>query len=212
MASITDLSGNTAQEATLAEGSSSEHLMNRRDFVRNSIATTVAAGVGVKAGGMPPPAKRKMNVLYIFSDQHREASLPGKPFSPVEAPNLDKFREQNFTMENCISNYPLCTPHRGILLSGRWPQQTGVTANGRKLAPDENALGHTFRKAGYHTGYVGKWHLDGNENHFIPKGPARQGFEDCTCGRLRMSTSGPGSTTRKPAKKSSPAAGSDADD
>ncbi len=152
--------------------------MNRREFVRTSIAATVAAGAELKAGALPPTASPKMNVLYVFSDQHRESSLPGKPFSPVVAPNIDNFRRQNFTMENCISNYPLCTPHRGILLSGCWPQQTGVTGNGRKLAPDENALGHAFRNAGYRTGYVGKWHLDGNENHYIPKGPARQGFED----------------------------------
>jgi arylsulfatase A-like enzyme len=151
--------------------------MNRREFVRNSIAATIAARAQAKMPASAPA--RKMNVLYVFSDQHREAAMPGKPFSPVEAPNLDKFRRENFTMENCISNFPLCSPHRGILMTGRWPQQTGVTGNGRKLAPDEHALGNTFRSAGYRTGYVGKWHLDGNsENSFIPKGPERQGFED----------------------------------
>ena len=150
--------------------------MNRREFVRNSIVATLAAQA--KGQQLRPTANRKLNVLYVFSDQHREAALPGKPFSPVVAPNLDKFRRDNLTMENCISNFPLCAPHRSILVSGRWPQQTGVSGNGHKLAPDENALGHTFRNAGYHTGYVGKWHLDGDENHFIPKGPARQGFED----------------------------------
>jgi arylsulfatase A-like enzyme len=151
--------------------------MNRREFVRATVAATVAARIDVTSTA-PAPA-RKMNVLYLFSDQHREASLPGKPYCPVQAPTLEKFRRENFTMENCISNYPLCTPYRAILMTGRYPQQTGVMGNGCTLAPFENTLGHTFRNAGYHTGYVGKWHLeDFHEEVFVPKGPRRQGFED----------------------------------
>jgi arylsulfatase A-like enzyme len=151
--------------------------MNRREFVRATVAATVAATVDTMATASAPA--KKMNVLYMFSDQHREASLPGKPYCPVQAPTLDRFRRENFAMENCISNYPLCTPYRAILMTGRYPQQTGVMGNGCTLAPFENALGHTFRNAGYHTGYVGKWHLeDFHEEVFVPKGPRRQGFED----------------------------------
>jgi arylsulfatase A-like enzyme len=119
--------------------------MNRREFVRATVAATVAARVDTMAAASAPA--KKMNVLYMFSDQHREASLPGKPYCPVQAPTLDRFRRENFTMENCISNYPLCTPYRAILMSGRYPQQTGVMGNGCTLAPFENALGHTFRSA-----------------------------------------------------------------
>ena len=151
--------------------------MNRREFVRNSVAVTVAAGINAPVAA--PATAKRMNVLYLFSDQHREASLPGKPFCPVQAPTLEKFSRENFTMQNCISNYPLCTPYRAILMSGKYPQQSGVMGNGCTLAPFANALGHTFRNAGYHTGYVGKWHLeDFHEEVFVPKGPRRQGFED----------------------------------
>ncbi len=157
--------------------------MNRRDFVVAGLAASVAASVEGKAlaasAHLPATApKKKMNVLYVFSDQHRECSLEGKAHCSVKAPTLAKFSRDNFTLEQCISNYPLCTPHRGILISGQWPQQTGLGGNGEKLGNRPNALGHTFANAGYHTGYVGKWHLDGNEDHFIPKGELRQGFED----------------------------------
>lgn len=63
-------------------------------------------------------------------------------------------------------------------MSGRWPQQTGLTQNEIQLSPSEISLGDTFRKAGYHTGYVGKWHLAGKSQAFIPPGPNRLGFED----------------------------------
>jgi arylsulfatase A-like enzyme len=46
------------------------------------------------------------------------------------------------------------------------------------LNPNVGPLGETFQKAGYHTGYVGKWHLHGEDKEFIPKGPYRMGFQD----------------------------------
>lgn len=151
--------------------------MNRRDFVRAGMAASVAASVPLSAEAAPA---RRMNILYAFSDQQRECSLPGKPYSEVSAPTLDAFAKQNFTMQNCISNYPLCMPYRAILMSGRWPEQNGVTRNGPDigLKGSEYGLGQCFADAGYHTGYVGKWHLAlGGEKEFVPKGPLRFGFQ-----------------------------------
>lgn len=125
------------------------------------------------------PSVRRPNILYVFSDQHREYSLPGKVHSPIVAPTFESFAKQNFVMENCISNCQLCMPHRSILVSGRWPQQCGFMRNGgdNALAPSEYGLGQAFKDAGYHTGYVGKWHLYKGEGHFVPAGPLRFGFD-----------------------------------
>jgi arylsulfatase A-like enzyme len=151
--------------------------MNRREFVRHSVAASVVAGIPVIAAAEAPA--QRMNILYVFGDQHRECSMPGKPYSPVVAPTFEAFAKQNFVMENCISNYPLCTPHRGILVSGRWPQQTGVMRNGPDIAlpPSEYGLGQAFKDAGYKTAYVGKWHLYDGEDHFVQAGPLRFGFD-----------------------------------
>lgn len=148
--------------------------MNRREFVQVGALATVGATLDSRA----QVKSTRFNVLYVFSDQHRAVSMPGEPYSQTIAPNLDAFRRQNFSMDNCISNYPLCTPYRGILMSGRWPQQTGLIQNEVALSAREISLGDTFRQAGYHTGYVGKWHLSGKSQAFIPPGPQRLGFED----------------------------------
>ena len=151
--------------------------MNRREFIGRTVATSVASSVPLMGEGKT--AARKMNVLYVFGDQHRACSMPGKPYSPIVAPTFEAFAKENFVMENCMSTYPLCTPHRAILVSGRWPQQTGVTRNGQdmSLPATEHGLGQAFKDAGYRTGYVGKWHLYQGESTFVPAGPLRFGFD-----------------------------------
>lgn len=153
-------------------------IINRREFVKAGAVATVATSL--RGMGQARAKHRQPNVLYVFGDQHRAQSLPGEPFSPVIAPNFERFRKENFSMDTCLSNYPLCTPYRGILMSGRYPQQTGIMHLDMLLSMNDGALGQTFQKAGYATGYVGKWHLGGpGENqHIIPEGPDRLGFED----------------------------------
>ena len=150
--------------------------MDRREFLQKSAAASMA--VALKSRGQKKPNPRKPNLLYVFSDQHRACALPGEHYNQAIAPNIDAFRHQNFSMETCVSNYPLCTPYRGIFMSGRWPCQTGLVTNGVPLSIEEVSIGDTFKSNGYHTGYIGKWHLAGPERGFIPAGPRRFGFED----------------------------------
>ncbi len=145
----------------------------RREF----LGTAALAAAGLRPG---QAAARRPNLLYVFSDEHRGVSMPGQQFNEAYTPNLERFASQGMTFTNCTSNYPVCSPYRAILMSGRWPYQTGIIDNAIQLSPNEVSLGETFRRAGYRTGYIGKWHLSpGDEGGvFIPKGPNRMGFED----------------------------------
>ncbi len=138
------------------------------------LAATGASARGAQRSAPP-------NVLFVFSDQHRACSMPGEPYNEAAAPALATLASQGTTFTHCISNYPVCSPYRGILLTGRWPRQTGIIDNSYPLRRSEYSLGEAFRDAGYHTGYVGKWHLDarGSEGHALkPEGEARHGFNE----------------------------------
>lgn len=153
--------------------------MNRREFIHTGVAAGIVASSPAFAGASVP-AKRP-NLLYVFDDEHRFQSMPGEPYSdPISAPNLDAFRKSNFSMERCISNYPLCSPYRGILMTGLWPFQNGITRNWIELGTNFKSIGDVFDKAGYNTAYVGKWHLSGPgfDRKFVPPGPHRQGFQN----------------------------------
>lgn len=153
--------------------------MDRRQFIQTGVAAGIVAASPALASSSTSP--KRPNLLYVFDDEHRFQSMPGEPYSDsINAPNLDAFRKANFSMERCISNYPLCCPYRGILMTGLWPFQNGVTRNWIELGTNFESIGHVFDKAGYHTAYVGKWHLSGpgHDRAFIPAGPHRQGFQD----------------------------------
>lgn len=150
--------------------------MNRREFIRQGASVPLAAGLAGHAEASAP--KKKPNVLYVFSDEHRNCSLPGEPYNGALAPHLAQFAKENLSFRQCISNYPVCSPYRGILMSGKWPHQSGIIDNAIDLAPDCGSIGKAFHEAGYETSYIGKWHLSHKDAIFIPKGPARQDFVD----------------------------------
>src|SRR5215472_9569571 len=101
----------------------------------------------------PTTRRSPPNVLFVFSDEHRACSMPGEPYCDVDAKHLRHLAAEGMSFRNCISNYPVCSPYRAMLQTGRWPYQTGIIDNALQLRPDEVSIGETFRRSGYRTGY-----------------------------------------------------------
>lgn len=120
---------------------------------------------------MPP------NIVFVFSDQHRACttSLEG---AEVRTPNLERMAASGVTLRTMVSNAPVCTPWRACFLTGQYPLTHGVFMNDLRLPTDRPTLGTCLKDAGYRTGYIGKWHLDGDRRAaFTPPGPRRQGWD-----------------------------------
>jgi arylsulfatase A-like enzyme len=145
--------------------------VSRRDFIKGSFAVgTWAAGRGCTpdrtwaedAAGTPP------NLVYVFPDQMRGQALGFLGEEPVLTPVLDRFAKESVYFSQAASNYPLCSPYRGMLWTGKYPLTNGITENATSLArafgcelkADEVCLSDLLKKRGYSLGYIGKWHLD----------------------------------------------------
>ncbi|AWT59848.1 MAG: Choline-sulfatase [Candidatus Moanabacter tarae] len=115
-----------------------------------------------------PP--RKPNVIWVFGDQHRAQALSHRGDPNVFTPNIDNLSRTGMNFECAVSGAPWCTPFRGALLTGKYPHQNGVIRTPSLLDPDIPTVAHSFNDAGYHTAYVGKWHLDGSNHreHYVP--------------------------------------------
>ena len=66
-----------------------------------------------------------------------------------------------------------------MILTGKYAHANGMIANDLRLRESETSIAEIFAEAGYRTGFIGKWHLDGGPRQpgWIPPGPRRQGFE-----------------------------------
>lgn len=115
----------------------------------------------------------KPNIVYVLVDQWRGQAFGFKGDKNAYTPNLDRLASESLNIINAISGMPVCSPHRASLLTGQYPLTHGVFMNDVLLGTDYITLPKVFNKAGYTTGYIGKWHLDGHgRNSFIP--PVRQ--------------------------------------
>ena len=123
------------------------------------------------------PAGKRPNIVYLFADQLRACSTGYGGDPDVRTPKLDSLAKESVNFRNAVSVCPVCTPHRAALLTGRFPTTTGMFVNDAQLPARELCIAEVLKDAGYHTGYIGKWHLDGEgRTAYIP--PARrQGFE-----------------------------------
>jgi arylsulfatase A-like enzyme len=118
------------------------------------------------------------NVLVVLADQLRASSVGYAGEEPVLTPHMDRLAAESAQCTVGVSLMPVCTPYRGALLTGRTPLSLGLVLNDIPLSTQEVSLGHAFGAAGYRTGYIGKWHLNGPDRPaWVPPGPARQGFE-----------------------------------
>lgn len=119
------------------------------------------AALALACFSTPAAERAHPNIVFVFSDEHRYQSMGHTEMPAMETPTMDRMAAEGFSFSQCVSNYPVCSPYRGILMTGRWPYQNGVTDNGIPLSQDEETIGKAFQAAGYRTGYIGKWHLGG---------------------------------------------------
>lgn len=123
--------------------------------------------------------KKPYNVLIIFADQLRGTA----DINQSHTPTLDFFKSKGINFPNAISGCSQCSPYRGSLLTGLYPLQHGVLVNDATMDPSHNSIASAFKRNGYQTAYIGKWHVHGSpiggyerRNTPIPR-RYRAGFE-----------------------------------
>ena len=115
------------------------------------------AGLGAKVAALDS----RPNILLVLVDQDRAPT-----HTPMlKRPNLERLRQSGVDFSHAYCSYPLCSPSRSTILTGKYPHQVGVFANidfirkTQSLSPETPNLGRVFSRAGYQTAYFGKWHL-----------------------------------------------------
>ena len=140
---------------------------------------------GLAAAGAPvamsqTAQKRRPNILFLMTDQHRADCIGSDGNRVIHTPNIDRIGNEGVRFSRAYSSTPTCTPARTALLTGLSPWHHGML--GMTLMAEQYPLEkpRALRQAGYYTMTIGKQHF----------APMRNGHgyhrmvldEHCPCG------------------------------
>lgn len=141
-------------------------------ILAGSMAMVPQMGLAQSVASQNP---RLPNVVYVFPDQFRNFAMGfwGRPEymnklrtvgDPVHTPNIDRFAGESVVLSSAMSNCPLSSPHRGSLMTGMYPNKSGVPLNCNSSRPlsslrdDAKCVSDVLSEAGYDCAYIGKLH------------------------------------------------------
>jgi len=106
------------------------------------------------------------NIIVVITDDQGFADVGAQDvFSEVQTPHIDRMAQHGVRMTAAYSTAPQCTPSRAALMTGRYQQRFGVEDNMHTPLPlSTDTIAQRLRHSGYFTGFVGKWHLDVDNN------------------------------------------------
>ncbi|MBA2482204.1 MAG: sulfatase-like hydrolase/transferase [Planctomycetes bacterium] len=108
---------------------------------------------------------RQPNIVWMIADHYalaqfrRYASVFG-----LTTPASDRIATAGVRFDAAYSICPLCTPARGSMVTGQYPHRHGMTNNDgthgslREFGDAVEVFNRPLQRAGYRTGYFGKWH------------------------------------------------------
>ncbi len=161
--------------------------LTRRSFIASAFATGTAFALGVDK-----PASRPPNIIFILADDmgYGDPSIYGQ--TKIRTPRIDRLAAEGARFTQGYAGAPVCAPSRCSLMTGmhvgharvrdNFALAAGHVGHKRKeelrrasLTPQDRTIADYLHTAGYHTGLMGKWHLDGYDPEAIP---TRHGFDE----------------------------------
>ena len=113
-------------------------------------------------------ASTKPNIVFILCDDlgYGDIQVLNPEHGKIKTPSVDRLAREGMIFTDAHSGSAVCTPTRYGLLTGRYSWRTtlqsGVVQGFKPclIAEDRPTVASFLKAQGYHTGIVGKWHLN----------------------------------------------------
>ena len=140
--------------------------MDRRSVLQglggSAVGLALAGCVTATAG-----RRNRPNIIFIMTDDHAQSALSAYGNRILKTPNLDRIGSEGVRFNQAFVTNSLCLPSRATYLTGLYSHAHGMTTNGEEsgftgepLLNNAATWPNLLRRAGYHTGVVGKWHVN----------------------------------------------------
>lgn len=132
-------------------------------------------------------AQQRYNVLFIVSDDlNNMLGCYGDPLA--RTPNIDRLAARGVRFDRAYCTFPLCGPSRNSMLTGLYPNSTGILSNGqifRQTIPTQQSLPQVFRQQGYFAARLGKLY-----HYNVPNSIGTDGHDDPASWELEFNPAG----------------------
>lgn len=130
---------------------------------------------------------KRPNVLFIVSDDlNNMIGCYGDPLA--KTPNIDRLAARGVLFDRAYCTFPLCGPSRNSMLTGLYPNSTGILANAqifRQTIPSQVSMPQAFRQAGYFAARIGKLY-----HYNVPKSIGTNGHDDPASWEMELNPAG----------------------
>lgn len=104
------------------------------------------------------------NVVIVYADDLGFGDLSCYGSHQISTPNIDRLCENGLKFTNAYSTCAVCTPSRYSILTGCYPfrnKEAHILPGDASciIGPKTDTIAKAFKRVGYHTGAIGKWHL-----------------------------------------------------
>ena len=125
-----------------------------------------------KSNGSEKTNGKKMNIVFILSDDHRYDYMGFVGKIPwLQTPSMDRMAHEGAWMKNAFVTTSLSSPSRASILTGMYSHSHKVVDNTAPLPKGLTFFPEYLQKTGYKTAFFGKWHM-GNDS-----GDPQPGFD-----------------------------------
>lgn len=135
----------------------------------------------------PVRSAERPNVLFLISDDlNTFLGCYGDP--RARTPHIDRLAARGVRFERAYCQFPLCGPSRNSMLTGLYPNSSGILRNAqifRQTIPSHVSLPQAFRLDGYFAARIGKLY-----HYNVPRSVGTDGHDDPGSWELQLNPAG----------------------